>query len=91
MANVRQADHDSPAGLQRLNDSIEDSPRLNEVLEDVRGHDAVEAAQGHQHVAPLGQVIQVEAMNIVQPGPSILGIPFIKLNAHNAPHALLAL
>ena len=50
MANVWQADHNGAAGLQHFDGSIEDGPRLNEVLQYVSGHDAVEAAQSHQHV-----------------------------------------
>ena len=72
VADVRQADHEGPSGLECFDGSIEDSPRLNEVLEDIRGHDAVEPAQGHQHVAPVRQVIQVEAMDIVQLLPAHL-------------------
>ena len=53
MADVRQADDDGPTGLECFDGSIEDSPRLNEVLEDIRSNDAVEPAQGRQHVASV--------------------------------------
>ena len=91
MANVRQADHDGPAGLEHFDGSIEDSPRLNEVLENVRGHDAVEPAQGRQHVVPMRQVIQVEAMNFVQPLPSIVCVRRLKLDSHGGPNSILTL
>ena len=57
MANVWQADHDRPARLKRFDCSFEDVPRVDEMLEHVGRHDAVEAAQGHQDVVTARQVI----------------------------------
>ena len=91
VANVWQAYNQSPTGVEGLDGSIEDRPRFNQMLENVSGHDAVELAQGREHVAPARQVVQVQAMNIVQPRPSILCVRGLELDSRNAPNSLLFL